>query len=296
MWLIERSRALLSRCAITVFQGTKKPIIGGTCRLIIWVMGRRPGELGTFHEKAIQKFDLLTGSKFETKTPTFSDAGGASNHGQFPAIQAYHLQNATISTDTVNVAVETKLLSSPYRLANLDRVPFNATWLGYVDGNTCILPTRENRAFESGILIDGDGGSNWYHFLIECLPKAWLSERLPAHFDDYPLIVPPNCSSVTNFSKAIALFSGSRTVIHAEQAQRVGVKDLIVIDDVVRAPFNLYRGLWPIPSEYSQHDDFLRDYAREIRLRLGVCRNKGNQPSRIFLQRPGSRRDYNQDA
>ena len=152
----------------------------------------------------------------------------------------------------------------------------------------------ENKA-ESGIHIGGAGAFNWYHFVIECLPKAFLAQTLPSEFDDFPLLVPEECMRIPSFSDALALFSAGRPLRFMRRDECVLVNRLVVFDEVSIGPFNLVPGLWPGIGDYCQHDKVLRAFITEFRSKLLSLSPGLDDGRRIFLRRPGVRRKYNQE-
>jgi hypothetical protein len=71
------------------------------------------------------------------------------------------------------------------------------------------------------------------------------------------------------------------------------VDDLVVIDNPVHGPFNLYKNYWPKVSDYRQNASVLSEFRNKIIDALGIKKN--NPEGMYFLARGNSRRNHNQE-
>lgn len=148
------------------------------------------------------------------------------------------------------------------------------------------------QALTSGIAVFGSGSANWYHWLIEILPAAFLAEGLPKEYASFPLMIPEHCGAVGTFRDAAALFATNRArvLMPAETPFRVG--KLIAIDPAVIGPMNLRASQWPEVADYSQNAEVLLAYRVAILERLELA--PAPPTRRIFLARSNDRRSFNQ--
>ncbi|OWY04497.1 hypothetical protein [Thioclava sp. IC9] len=93
---------------------------------------------------------------------------------------------------------------------------------------------------------------NWYHWLIEILPAAYLARDLPSDYADYPLLVPAGHADIPVFGKSLALLAEGRKVL-AVPHKAVALDDLLVMDEIVQGPMNLVEGRWPVLEDYAQN-------------------------------------------
>lgn len=289
---------LLAAAAVVArvfYRLSRFPVIGPISLAVIHMMGRKQAALANISDHAEQSFLLCDAGPSHAVTPQFPDKVRTQNDSRFEAIYAHQLGDAVICADSSCVAVDGRALAPSYSFGHRARIPVNLKALGYADRNVCFLAPTAHQSIDTGVLISGDGGSNWYHFLIECLPKAYLARHLPAAFQDVPLIVPGECDTIPNFASALSHFAQGRPTFALPAGHRVRVRNLITIDDVVHAPFNLYPRLWPDVSDYAQHDECLQEFFAEFRDRLGLQPDASRAGRRIFLARPGMRRSHNQD-
>ena len=287
--------AVAAMVARVFYRLSRFPVIGPICLVVVHMMGRKQATLANISDHAKQSFLLCGAGPSHAVTPQFPDKVPTQNDSQFKAIYAHQLDVSVIGADSSCVTVDDRVLVPSYSFQHRARIPVNMKTLGYADRNVCFLAPTAHQSIDTGVLISGDGGSNWYHFLIECLPKAYLARHLPPAFQDFPLIVPEECDTIPNFAAALSHFAQGRPVFAVPAGHRVRVRNLITIDDIVHAPFNLYPGLWPDVSDYAQHDECLQAYFADFRDKLGLRSEGLSTGRRIFLARPGFRRSHNQD-
>jgi hypothetical protein len=144
----------------------------------------------------------------------------------------------------------------------------------------------------TGVAVFGSGALNWYHWLIEILPAAFLAEQLPAEYADFPLLLPEPCGGAGTFRDSAALFAPHRARIVLPVGETSVVRQLIVIDPIANGPMNLRAGQWPRVTDYSQNAEVLRAYRAAILDRLGIVPAPPSR--RIFLARSNDRRSFNQ--
>lgn len=88
----------------------------------------------------------------------------------------------------------------------------------------------DKRTLERGIFVGTWSPHNWFHWTIDILPSVWLSTKLPAAFDDYPILLPPNSLQKATWREPFNLVSGSRSVVELSDMRYTNVRDLIWID------------------------------------------------------------------
>ena len=163
-------------------------------------------------------------------------------------------------------------------------------WQG-ADGMGLILQSPGER-YPDGLSLFASGAYNWYHWLIEVLPAAFLSERLPTETSRLPLVIPAEIADLATFRDSLELFRNGRDVIALGPGTH-HFDRLVLIDAPVREPMNMRPGRWPSPEDYAFNPAVLDAYRHAIRDRLGLV--PGRHDDRIFLARAHGRRAYNQD-
>ncbi len=144
----------------------------------------------------------------------------------------------------------------------------------------------------NGIMLFQIGAFNWYHWLIEILPMAFLAERLPDQYAIYPFIIPQKIAQIETFRDSLGLFlNGRKTSLIDEKGCLF--KELIVIDPIANGPYNLRDGFWPTKEMFSYNPKLLMEFRNAILERLHI---EQKAPSElIFLARENDRRAFNQD-
>lgn len=172
-----------------------------------------------------------------------------------------------------------------------------------IDDGAMLLSSLNNRGIvkchkvakthKSGIMLFGSGAYNWYHWLIEILPAAYLAQNLPDEYAEYPLVIPGAITELPTFHQSLELFRGNRRVISLGKGMH-RFENLIQIDAPVREPMNMREGFWPTAKDYAFSGQVLRDYRAQILQRLQI--DTSLHQDRIFLARGNGRRSYNQEA
>ena len=107
------------------------------------------------------------------------------------------------------------------------------------------LPVPESwktDSFEKCIPLFGNGSWNWYHWITEILPKAWLARFLPPQYDDFCLLVPERAAKGT-FYEALQCVSGERKLQICKNTD-VTIWDCLWIDSPSILPFNVKMSRW----------------------------------------------------
>ena len=259
-------------------------------------VGMLPAEVVSISSVAAlgQTYELAAASQFSIYSPSFPGAPAKRHEGLFHKLRAYSLDGVIASAYSSGFARNNQLLLPSHIITNRHRISTAQGGVFRDVGGTACVATTAELNLDSGILVGGAGAFNWYHFVVECLPKAFLAQRLSSEYDGVPLIVPEECKTVGSFSDAIAAVAKGRPLVYLSHRQRARFRKLIVFDEVSCGPFNMVSGEWPRVTDYFQHDaelkTFFSDFRREI-----ISGPRPSHMRRLFLARSGSRREYNQD-
>ena len=246
------------------------------------------------HRAASAPISTLTQTEpFFVEAPRVCGAPSILTQGMFPAIEARCFNRAEASG-----------LSSTFLLSGRASIPDYYTTHDravITDGSKLIWQSNDGWSIASrpkpiprakGIMLFASGANNWYHWLIEVLPVAFLAGRLPEQYADFPFVIPSRIANLPTFRDSLDVFRQGREVIEIGDENYL-IDQLIVIDPLVREPMNMRQGHWPSVADYAFNPALLREYRSAILTRLGV---KTVDPrDRIFLARAHGRRSYNQD-
>lgn len=264
-------------------------------RKLLEAIGKPPLLLGTFEENADESYVIAGPARSTTIRPVPVGAVPQPKDSAFEPVKAHVILHA-LTSPYVSGVIRDNCLLLPFQLIrDRSRIRTHGGPLFHFEKGHALARQRSGMEIPEGILVGGAGAFNWYHFIVECLPKALMASRLPQEFASLPLLVPVECRTIPSFSDALGLFSESRRIVYLEPGQIAHVGRLIVFDDVSVGPFNLTQGSWPIVEDYGQHDDFMKEYFVELRSRLLGNTDQREPTRRYYLARPGLRRNYNQD-
>lgn len=203
-----------------------------------------------------------------------------------------------ISVESSSVYVDGEILVE--RVGRGEQKRFNyACGQVIVHGESSALVKCGNqKIIQRGIFLGGNGSFNYYHWLIEIIPKLEFLEELPSEIRQYPLLIPERAKNITSFSEILKIVSNEREIIYLNSINTYLVKHLVFIDAPNNLPFNL------IAKERFNVTDFLfrkdsLDYIRKTFLSGIDIKTKSNSSYRkkIFLARSenNSNRKYNQN-
>lgn len=230
---------------------------------------------------------------FNVETPRFAEHTKLVS-GEYPAIYSHLIKNGLASAYSSATVISNNLLLPRSVYDDPNRVLTDSAGLFQCIEKNLIVKVGSQREVESGILIGGAGAFNWYHFVMECAPKAFLATNLPTDYSTFPLLMPDECRSIEAFSKIAEMLRGTRDIIYLNRGEVIKVKNLLLFDEISIGPFNLVEGRWPTVWDYRQHDKVILQYIEGIRGRLLRNAVPSSSEKKLFLKRPGTRRNYNQ--
>lgn len=151
---------------------------------------------------------------------------------------------------------------------------------------------------EKGIFFGGNGSFNYYHWLIEILPKCEFLKHLPEKYRNYPILVSKDVEDIASFKRSVDIFCGDRQVVFLEKNARYQVDQLIYIDAPNSLPFNMRAGESMAASQVLINPLSI-EYVRRICLQDEIINSPSSSgleyPEKVFLKRSSENRGYNQD-
>ncbi len=270
-------------------------------------------EIQSKTDMPFERFLLYEESKSTISLPNYAYKKSA----KYKGIYAYFIKNGILKTNSScfiqksKFYVDSIVYSYPYKygfeyggfvkrypfidyLSSSGKSKFNKLVLSNIN-----LNKKNHLCIEKGIFLGGSGCNNWYHWIIEYLPKLFVSYKLPDKYNSYPLIVPGFIKENKNFMDALFLFNElNRKVLFFNKYQNILVKDLIYIDNIISAPYQIKDNFNPCYEHYNHHDNVLLEYASKFNQLLNsshLNENSIQKKEKIFLARKDLFRNYNQD-
>jgi hypothetical protein len=166
-------------------------------------------------------------------------------------------------------------------------------------GDTYALVNCKNpKKIECGIFLGGNGAFNYYHWLIEIVPKFEYLNDLPSGLKRYPLLIPDYARDISSFAEILNIVAKDREVIYLNPIDVYVVHKLVYIDTPNNLPFNLAGDHRFKVTDFLYRNDSL-EYIRRTLLDKIISEAEpcNSYPDKIFLarERGNDRREYNQD-
>jgi Glycosyltransferase 61 len=290
-------------------------IRGALARIAFWLLDgfvSRHGPRRRAIHLAVRAGSFLAGDStilpiawLDDRTPTMrlADAGAGISVGPslagrssvksvtLPAVSLYALREVTLAAGAPAFASDGSILIERVPGVEVNRCSFLGGPVLAHGNSFAAIPQRRSVALESGFFLAGYGYSNWYHWMIEILPKLRFWQELPRALRAYPLLVGEDACAQTAFLEALAAFSSDADISVLKKDELYTVGHLLHINSPNPSPFNL-RGI----NQMRVMDFFMRPSAiQDWRQRVGLDPRQRSTPNRqIFLARANDRRPYNQ--
>jgi len=175
-----------------------------------------------------------------------------------PSVNIYFFKNALVNTYLSAVIQSNNLFIE--RINENERL--NEGCIKNHNNSNAIVEVKIEQKIEEGFFLAGNGAWNWYHFLIEILPKLLLYK----HFKTNILLVSEDVKKNKSMSEALNIIIDSTNfkIIYLKANTTYRVKNLYYINEVNKIEFNkLDSKINNLKTAY-----FRRKYILEIREKL----------------------------
>lgn len=214
----------------------------------------------------------------------------------FPNINYYKFRNSRINSNSSSVIIDDGIVFIE-RINSSDQDKFNYS-SGQIRNHglsSAIVQLGDAEHIEEGIFLGGNGSSNYYHWLVEILPKFQFIPLLPDAIAKYPLLVNEDIENIPTLKEVLKYFSSNHELIYLKNNRSYIVKKLAYIESPSNLPFNLREKV-----RYKCSYTWIREdsvyYIRNLILKnLDDATYTPINTKRVFLCRKNVRRNYNQD-
>ena len=208
-----------------------------------------------------------------------------------PAVSAFVFDDAIVRGCSSSVLLADGFVLEGIHGIGGDRGHFVAGHLMAHGTESAIVRRSRPSPIPAGIFLGGNGAFNYYHWMVELLPKLEFLPDIAGLVDGMPLLVAEEAASIPTIRAGLDLLRGDRPIVVLERDTSYTVGRLIYVNAPSVCPFNLRA------RERLAVGDFrLRPESIQF-VRRGLTRRSAAQPvgeGRIFLARGRQRRDYNQ--
>ena len=214
---------------------------------------------------------------------------------QLPAVNLYYFENARISILSSSILLYNKIIIERVEGIDVIRCDYSSGHVIMHDKESALVRNMQVAHLQQGIFLGGNGASNYYHWMIEILPKLqYLNEIDQCGYAGFPLLVSEDVDHIKTFREALNYIAKDRPVAMLDRDKTYFVGKLVYINAPNSLPFNLRQ------NEKMRVADFLTKPASIKYLRNRLFTNVDLPPSsakgshRIFFARRNERRNYNQ--
>jgi capsular polysaccharide biosynthesis protein len=269
--------------------------------LLVFIWGLKRGSSGCVRLLPIEWLDENTNGfrmSLEAEVPGWSFGPNIQGHQcvervLLPAVNLYSFENVHISAMSSSVLVGNKLLVEHVKGVDPSRCSFVSGHLSMHGPTRAVVTVESTERLKKGIFMGGNGASNYYHWMIEILPKLQFVRNIDAAYPTFPLLVSEGTYRVRSLREGLEVLAKERPVVVLDRNKTYAVNELVYVSNPNNSPFNLRRG------ERSKVSDFITRPSSigYLRNRLTSALGKGicHGGERVFLARRSERRKYNQD-
>jgi capsular polysaccharide biosynthesis protein len=203
-----------------------------------------------------------------------------------PALHIYKFHNALINVRSSGFIVNKQLIVESFH----SNENFAGGFVKEHTPSQAVIKYHETLQIDEGFYLGGNGSWNWYHWLIEILPKALLWDLTGSSC----LLISSDVKRYPSFRDTLTAIVGEDVkLIFLDPNKNYYVKQLILPNNISYVPFNL-----PNTVRLQVRDSFVRSaWLTKLRDKLVNHFKSSTEPSheRIFLYRTHSRVAKNQD-
>lgn len=233
-------------------------------------------DIENYKDNIVQK--LIDQNVFKNYLPRFLNTDEQYIETITPEISLYHFTNVQIDLKSSAILLNNELIV--YR-SKEER--FNEGFISsHNDEEAKIDIKLKPEVLEEGFFLGGNGSWNWFHFLIEIMPKLTLYKG-----ETNILLVNEIVLEIPSMKKILEILTGNKYKIkylNSDKTYYVG--NLYYINDFNRVQFNRFDGL--IKAEGTLYNyKITRNFSDLILEKLSI---KKDVPEKIFLYRKNTHR------
>jgi capsular polysaccharide biosynthesis protein len=241
---------------------------------------------------------LYPEQKTKTAPPKLVDGTQSIKDFIVPEIGFIVLTNAVIDPHSSVVRVKNiAYVQSTANVTNRSSVRYRGRQIYTNGADVALFQETEVRYLERGIMLCGSSISNWYHLLVEILPKLELVDKLPLAFSKYPLLFPSDVLDVSTMKDLVKRLTNGREVIYLQKHIRYQTASCVYIDAPILSYHVVAGDLAISPVEEHMRPQILKRFRERIlsKFKAVELSHRNDEPTKVFLARGESAyRQYNQ--
>jgi tetratricopeptide (TPR) repeat protein len=253
---------------------------------LIWMDETTAGEKGL----------LRRGSKSTTYGPHYLDRKQWTECTALPDIHYHVFNKARVSINSSSVILDDKqIIMERAASSSQENFSYESGTILRHGMKAAVVRFGQFQNIKKGIFLGGNGTHNYYHWMVEILPKLEFLPALPERYQKYPLLVCDEVVRTPSLKETLDLFAKNHELVFLNRQMSYVVDELIYITTPSSVPFNLRGNQKGKPSHCVISDPSI-GYVRRIALQsVTATSSESDYPKRIFFGRKSRKRNYNED-
>lgn len=166
----------------------------------------------------------------------------------------------------------------------------------HVSGQHALASTLpDERHVDAAIYAGSFAPDNWYHWLIETLPRLWLATQLPEQFAQTPVLVPVPALEIESMRVLLESVIGRKQVLPLHVNETVRVDRLVWIDGLFTAKHHVVYPDGGFDHSSAFHALGMHLFRSALQAKPATP-GRVSFPDRVFLDRDRQKRPYNRKA
>ena len=242
----------------------------------------------------------LRGQTLETiYGPRYLDRVEEKVSAQLPELHYREFQNASIEATSSSVISSEGIAlieRIPYRIEKNVLFDYSAGQIFSHGERHALTLLTKSEHIPHGIFLGGNGSFNYFHWLVEIIPRIQFLPSLPAELSRLPLLVSEDAINIPTFRETLDKFAENLDITVLAKNQTYQVGHLVYIDSPSTIPFNLRKNI-PYNLDFSFLSSESIQYIRDIALNHVQMHSPQEKPlpEKVFFSRKSGIRNYNQD-
>lgn len=236
-------------------------------------------DVGSLKNDIIEKF--YTDTVYTSHLPKVTLEGDRKIKMNVPSVSLYYFKDAVVNIDSTGILYKDKIV-----VTRTDEERFNEGFLSCHNQYYGKVFYEKITDLEEGFFLGGNGSWNWFHFIIEILPKLMLLQPNTTK----TLLVSEIVLKIPSMTKALDyIINENYNILYLKRNQSYHVKKLYYVNDFNHIQFNRFDHL--ITGEGTYYNKELTCRYSDVLIKQIPSIN--HSPSYLFLYRKNTHRIAN---
>jgi capsular polysaccharide biosynthesis protein len=224
--------------------------------------------------------------------PADSDGRQSSIDLELGPVKAYRFTQAKIHALSSAVVLRDRAIIERPHYGDAQRVNMATGHLLQHGSKRAFLRRYASERLPVGISLAGNAPWNYYHWMMEILPRLLYLDQLDPDTRSWPLLVPQSTLEVPNMVASLASLAPRRDIIPLRHERTYALDQVIVLSAPSLLPLNLRKDYKAGPSDAATRPSAVNALASHVVPRAGALTPSTSR--RLFLARGAGIRSYNE--